>query len=530
MFRVAWLIVWAGLGLAGELQTQLDANLDAGKLERSSLASALVAEDVASAEELQQYLDRYEKLIASIQAETNGKGTGKKLAKQLHKSVLATGKLEGEQGDGIRNLLDDKSHTPILATYLMADLAARAKLEESDWRDIREKLESNLSGAAPDAVLGVLLALQAYHLQDADPSKTCRLLRLSKQISPNSGFSWGDLDKLLYNRGLELFNKTQYQAAAQVTIGAATRFPEQKLFYPLAFNLGVKLLEGDKADERNVRDMVRRLHLLMGDHRGDFDKALSTSSFNRGAKLYNAGNFEGALAALEQVQNPPNPEQFKQVLINCYMALAESRLEAGKREEADAMRAKLRALDAGAADELDERLGQLQIKSMVEAGDLTTALAKAATQLNTDIDRNNYKTVLLRYSEDLIAKGQYEKLLANLDKQPAAAQLGDTADNLRFNAYVAWLESFQEHEFAPMLATYRRAFADTKLRMTPENAKLMRENCAIVMHAEIVKLIEDRKFKEADAKSKAALAFAPANPALKQQRQTIETILKRIAE
>lgn len=530
MFRMAWLIVWAGLGLAGELQTQLDANLDAGKLEHSSLASALIAEGVDDADQLQQYLDRYEKLIASIQAEANGKGTGKKLAKQLHKSVLAAGKLEGELGDGIRNLLDDKSHTPILATYLMADLAARANLDPNDWREIREKLESSLSGAAPDDVLAVLLALEAYHLQDAEPAKTGRLLRLSKQLSPQNTFAWGDLDKLLYNRGLELFNKHLYPEAAQVTIGAATRFPEQKLFYPLAFNLGVKLLESDKADERLATELVRRLHLLMGDHRGDFDKALSTSAYNRGARLYNAGNFEGALEALEQVKNPPNPDQLKQVLANCYMALAESRHEAGKREEADALRAKLRALDAQAADELDERLGQLQIKSMVEAGDLATALAKAATQLNTDIDRNNYKTVLLRYSDDLIEKGQYEKLLASLDQLPAAAQLGDTADNLRFNAYVAWLESYQEHEYAAMLTTYRKAFADTKLRMTPENAKIMRDNCAIVMHSEIVKLIEDRKFKEADAKSKAALAFAPNNQALKQQRQTIETILKRISE
>ncbi len=530
MRRALWLIVWAGLSLAGELQTRLDAELDAGKLQRSALESALIAEGVADEAELARLRERYEKLITSLQEEVGAKATGKKLAKQLHKAVLAAGKLEGEPGDGIRNLIEDKSQTPILATFLLADLAARAGLTEGDWRDIREKLEGTLSGARPDEVLAVLIALEAYHLQDMDPPKTCRLLRLSYLLAPTKDYAWGDLDKRFYNRGLELFNKNQYPEAAQVTVGAATRFPEQALFYPLAFNLGVKLLEGDNAESALARDLVRRLHPLMGDHRADFDKALGTAAYNRGARLYNAGDYARALEALEQVQSPPNPEQFKQVLANCYMALAESSLTAGKPEEADTFRAKLRALNPEAADELEQRLGQLQIKSMVEAGDLSAALHKAAAQLVSEIDRNNYKTVLLRYSDALIAQGKYEALLGILDKQPEAAQLGETADNLRFNAYVAWLESYKEGEYAPLLAVYRRAFADPKLRMTAENAKLMHDNCAIVMHSEIVKLIEQRKFKEADAQSKAALAFAPDDQALKQQRQTIETILKRVTE
>jgi len=268
----------------------------------------------------------------------------------------------------------------------------------------------------------------------------------------------------------------------------------------------------------------------MGTYAEGFAKAADARNYNRAADLYNAKDYEAALIALEAVKNPPNPDNFKRVLASTYVFLVERRTEEGKSEEAAELKARLAALDPEKAETLEKRLAQLKLKDMVENGDMAKALAEAATRLDTEVDRTNYKSVLVGYSQGLRAAGKYEEALAVLDQVPAAAQLGETAGNLRFNTYSDWLDSIDQDAYRQLIPVYRRLHEDKGVTMTKENAAILRENYGNALYAEVVKLIEDRKFAEADRKSKAALKIAPDHKLLLEQRTLVDTIMRRISQ
>lgn len=532
-YMLGLLLFGATLVSAGDLQTQLEEQLDKGELTFSKIEAALIAEGASDAAALESMVTRYDDLVASLKlTPKQAKGKAKKKAKILHKAIFGALKIEGEEGDGLTAILQDKAYTPISATMLLADLAARENMTPVDWSTLKDKLEPTYvgTGASPDEALAAMLSLNALHRDDADVEQAMLMLRLAKLIAPDSAFNPRDLDKHFYNRGLKLFNDGKLEKSAQLAMGAGTRFPKQELYNALTYNIAVKLVNGGIEDSQKATGYARKLFPFMGQYQAEFSQVLDSLQYNLAANLYNEKKYERAMVELERVKNPPNPENFKRVLSSTYSILTEQYMDAGKQELANATRAKLEKLDPARAEILEKRMAQLKLKDMVESGDMDKALSQAAANLGTEVDRQNYKSVLVQFSQGLRAAKEFDRAFALLKNIPADAQVGDTVNNLRFNTYSDWLDTFEDKDYKNTIPIYRQVMADKELTMTPENKKIMHENYANMLHLEIVKLIEERHFNEANNKSKAALKIAPNHKALQEQRQLVETIMRRISE
>jgi len=510
---------------ANELQQQLLDDIKAQKTEYSALEMVLIAEGVASHEKLAEYNKRYETLLNDLAlSPKQAKQGSKKKAKNLHASIL--GELTMEQQAGFVKLIDMGICTPVTAALVYADMSQKAAVASSDW--VGDNLDPHFAaGGTLEEIASAHLAAYAAGPEPKDEDRPA-IMEISIFLAPQSTYGVDRFDRQLYDMGLDAFNAGHYLKAAHVVLAGSSRFPAQTAFAPLAFNTGIKLLqtEGEEAD---LLRQATRLQAVMGAHQKDFDTVIETHNYNKAAELYNEKKYAQAMVALEKVVNPPDAENYRKVLGSTYAWMAEDLLNKGETERGQAVLAKLEKLDGERASLLKQRMEQLKLKEMVDSGDLEKALAQAAVKLDNEIDRNNYRSVLVRLSQALRQSGKFEKAMALLTHLPEKAQIGQTANNLRFNTYTDWVESHEPEDYKTLLPLYKRIFSDKQLTMTKENDDAYRTNYGLLYYQEITVLIEDRNFKEAERRSREALAIAPSHPDLLEQRKLVDTIMKRIS-
>lgn len=519
--------------MAGELQDKLYAQLEGGALTFTNLEMVLIVEGVVTRGNLANYVDAYESLLEELKLTgKQAKAKETKRARTLHKKLFRHLKVASKPGEGLLALLDDASYTPLTATIVFTDLCTRAGLRGNEHTSIKEKLDPYFAGGKGTVkqVIAAHLCRLAVHLGDPRAKEIPAILRLSTQLDPGSNYGKDELDKHFYNRSLTLYNAGAYLSAAQMVIGGMTRYPAEPAFGPLAFNAGVKLFSLESIDEQSATQLARQLFEGMGAHQAEFETVMNHRQYNLAANLYNQKKYEAAVIELERVKIPPDLESFNRVLASTYALLAEKRLEQDDAAGGEHFMVKLAELDADRAAVLRHRLAQLKLKKMVDSGQLERALADAATRLDTDIDRKNYKSVLVQFNQGLRASGAYEKALAALDNQPDLPGLAESAANLRFNTYDDWLQSFEAKDVAHLLPIYARMLKDKQLKMSAENATIIKENHGNALYLEINRLIEERKFEQADQKARAALKILPNHPLLIEIGQKAATILRRISK
>ena len=520
---------------ATELQNQLLADLEKdGTTQFSTLEMALIAEGTADPETLKDLVSRYnaklEKLTLSPR-QMKQKGTRK--AQIIQKNLQKIVKDSQVDATGFAQFLESGNYTNVIINYIFVDVGERSQLEPADYQSVAQILDQGFFKNGTPSLREIAAGHFTYHAyQHSEKSieDTIRLLRISTLLEPKSEFGIDTIGKLLYNKTLELYRAEQFEPAARLASSAASRFPQLGTFSDLCFNIGIKMFQSPM--EQNQRELVTELaHLLKantGAHQSKFENAMDTRQYNHGAILFNKKQYAQAIAALEQVKNPPDPAEHKRVLTGSYQKLAEQLSTTGDEEGYQAALAKLGELDPNRADLTRQRLRQLELKAVDESGDLEQALKMASQNLETDLDRQNYQSIMTRHVKNLAKSGAFEKAFKILDGVPQKAAAGTQVEALKVNTYHDWIESFKPEDFKNRIAIFKKVFADKGLKLKGENQEIFRHNYANALHREITLLIEERKFTEADKKSRQALEMSPEHEQLNSQRNLIDTILKRV--
>ncbi|MDJ0835276.1 MAG: hypothetical protein QNK37_02105, partial [Acidobacteriota bacterium] len=362
------------------------------------------------------------------------------------------------------------------------------------------------------------------------------------------------LGKLLYNKMLETHNKanelekTDLDAAAQgqvraarIGAGASPCYPKLDIYHAVNFNIGVKLITSNL--EQSNRDLVTQLCKELADYTGeyktDFLRNMGVRDYNYAAKLFNAEKYEEARAVLEAIPAPPDEEEYNRVLANTYTLIIDKIWENNKDEESeteraanktkmDALMVKLEKVDSKQHEVMRQRLAQLELIELDKKGKLEEALELAAKDTTTEMNQKNYLSVLVRFSNIKRENKNWDSALSMLDNAVQADWSKTMLNDLRFNTYVDWLDSFKEGDYAAQIDVYKKAFSDAKLDLAGENGQIMSHNYGNALYLKINNLIETRKFKEASAASKAALKEVPEHPELKKQGELIKRIMDRI--
>lgn len=510
---------------AGDLKVDLEKQIQSGELTNSVVEAALIAEGVHTAAELATYTSKYEQLKSDLALSGKQlKGNAKKKAKALHKNVFANLKTLDTGTAGLRGLLDNRSYNVQLATWLLAHISEAAGLSAADWAATKKHLDPDFvaAPAKADVILAAHLTNMAANLPAEKGSNLPLLASLATHLAPQSTYGEGVYDAKIYNDALANFNANKFQQAAWQVQAGATRYPQQKAFQPLAFNVGFKLVEAENFQA------AQPLMPFMGDNLPDFKTTINTQRYNIAARFYNKKDYAKAIELLEQIKTPPAGVNYKGILSTSYAVLAEDYVTKGKAVMGEELLAKLDKIDPNRGQRTRQRLEQLRLKGLVESGDLQNALNEASKQLDSDVDRNNYKSVFIQLMQELRKQKQFQKALDLTKSVPSSAQLGETFQNEIFNTYAEWIESKPAQDFQAQFPIYKKMFADSRVKLTEKNREIITENYATLRYLKITKLIEDRKFEQANTENQQALKEAPNHKNLLEQRKLIETILKRL--
>lgn len=520
----------------GDAHPLLDEDFfNTGQSDYSPVEVALLAEGLTTGEALEAYMQKYESLLVgmSLTAKQAGR-SGKKRAKSLLKKLFGQLKSPGADFAGVRMLVDEGHYSDLSATLVFFDLAARHEIDLTDFAQAPEGLDPFFFSAAPATLVDVVAAnliAGALH-ETGDPQTSRTMLRISKALSPTSTYGTGTLDVRLYKQTYEHYQSESWETAALLASGAAARYPDLKEFQALCYNIGIRIfgVAGKGIEREPAMALGEMLAPFTGEFRNEFRGALATTAYNFAVDLYNRGSLEAALTALDQISDPPDPAANRQLALNCIERLLESFRDSNQPDRIEPLLVRMQGLDAERATRLRARLGQLELKAVAESGDLEQAMRLALQDLDSEIGRNNYLSVLSQFNHTLRREKRYEHALAVLDETPDRLERREALQNLRFNTYVAWIKHFPDEDYTHLIPLYRRILADSKLELSSQDKNVYRENYGLVLYREIETLIAERRFDEANNKSKQALRLLPDHAALKRQRTLVDQIMERIRQ
>jgi len=534
MRAIVFLLMMTGLAWANPLKDQLIRELsETGQTNFTDLEIALIASGVAEPDALQAYIEKYKALTERLKLNDKQlKLNPKKKARTIYKLVFSNLKREDPSISGILSILDNGSYSPLSATWLYVAASQDAGLDPSAYSTMKERLDPYFLDGNPTSLKDIaasFLTVQAAvadenHLKEAGQS-----LKLSTLLSPQSTHGKGFSDVTLYNMALKQFNANAFVPAAWLALGATQRYPDVKEFQGLCYNIGIKIFQGTLT-EGNWEEAIELGNLLAphtGKYQEGFRKTLGTVYFNNAVNLYNAGNYKAALASLEHAS--PQQDGYTDLVTGSLSRLIETAVGEGDSETIDTLLPRLEEIDPERANNVKTRLSQLKLQDLDAAGQLEEALELAAGDLGSELGRNNYLSVLTRYSQSK-RQESLDAALTLLDGVPAVLKEQEALKTLRFNAYATWLNKYEDKQYDQVIPIFKRLFSDTKVSLTAEDKKVFRESYGNALYIEIQKLIEDRHFHKADEKSREALDLVKGHKALLDQRKLVDTILKRISE
>jgi len=537
--RALWLLLLAGMAWGGDLTDRLHERLSAGEPPGfSDLELALIAGGAEDAEALAKAVADYEALVDKLalgNRELKQKPQ-RRAALALKNVVVQLRKMEpGETYSGLLDLVSGGRYNALTATYLYVDLAKRADLKGSVYsHDEKGFSQYFLDGddASARELAAALFVHRALAAPDERAQTAMKALQVSRMLAPESAYGLGDADLRLYNRAFQLYEAGAVEAAARFAVGAAARFPNLKEYGPLIYNIGVKMFQAAEAggDREAAAAWGERLAPYTGQLRQEFDDALATLYFNGAVALYNQGKMEAALTMAERANLPLEEEGARNLRIGAYEALAEQAFQARDAEASRRWIDALAAIDPERAEYLETRFRQLDLKTVDESGDLAKALSLAERDLDTEIGRKNYLSVLARHVKSLYDSGKTPAALEALDAIPAAVADSPVLDDLRLNSYSAWLKPHSAKDFRAAIPIYETIFADKKLELTDAERAAFLEGYGNALYFQIEDLIAERDFQAADRRSREALKRVPNHAGLQALRQKVETILKRIQD
>jgi len=535
MIRLLCLLMLSGFAFGNDLLDQLHADLTKdGETRFTPIQIAMIADGVDDAQRLEELTAAWENFIADMALDDKKLGQpAKKKLRQIEKNLRKKLKTPVNDETGFAAMMEQGAYNRVSLSWTYARLGNEAGLASADYAPlIPDTIDPwFFKGDRPDmtALAAGWLAYVSYHLPDEEAARMGKLLACSNALMEGHGYEQETLGKLLYNRTLDLHNKDDQLGAALVGIGSAKCYPELELYAAVLYNIGIKLMLSDleKENPARVTEIVKQIAPLTGEYQQQFQGTLDNRAYNYAAQLYNAKKFDQAMVAFENLENPPNPDEYRKVLTSIYVIQIEDAFEKNK-DAIPGLMAKLEAHDADQHTVMKQRLNQLELIELDKRGDLDKALAKAAEQVDTEVDRRNYTSILIRFNKAKRKGQNYEEALELLDTALQDTWVEETLTGLRYDTYFDMLDQVDENDWKAQLKIYDRIFADKKLDFSVENGDVMKHNYGNALYKEISKLIEDHEFEKADAKSKAALKRLPKHKELTQQRDLINRILERI--
>ncbi len=523
-----------GFSWGNPLRDQLFKELkETAQTQFSDVEIALIASGVEDAETLQAYVEKYRVLSERLKlSDKQLKGNPRKVARTVHKKIFSNLKRENESVFGLIPMLDSGEYSKLTATWLYVAASIDAGLVPSAYGAFQDDLEpyflNNESMGLRDIAASFLTA-ESSDFGEKEPQKAWRSLQLSCLLSPVNEQGKGFYDVKLYNMALKMFNANSFEPAGWVAAGAAQRYPSLAEFEGLCYNIGIKLFHG--ALEKDNWDEAIQLGELLapftGQYKQRFDSTLKTVHFNYAVSLYNSGNSEGALAQLELAS--PSQDGYSDLLTSSLDRVIEKAIEENDPETVSQLLPRLEEANPVRAEKVKTRLSQLKLRDLDASGKLEEALALAREDTTSELGLKNYLAVLTRSSQSKRHEG-LDAALALLDSVPDELKQNEVVKTLRFNAYAAELNKYEDNQYEITIPLYKRLFADKGLTLSEEDRKVFWESYGNALYFEVQKLIEDRHFQKADVKSKEALKLITDHKALLDQRKLVDTIMKRISE
>ena len=528
------LLGWQSPGLDSPRQTLAQQMAEGAEVTFSDVELALLASGAVTADDLQTYAQKYEAMIAGMMPdERQAKQREKRLANTLMKNIFKYALAADAGRADLRQLIDDRSHGPLTATFVLMDLAQRNNIDVVGLVE-DERLSTYFLSETRGGLRELAAAMATQNgvtFSEEDTAQVPDLLELSVLLAPASEFGIGIQDVQLYNRALRYYNDSAFRDSANVAVGGAARYPKRTEFVSLCYNIGIKLFQ--EASQNGYPETLRlgeRLAPFTGQHRESFEKTLGLVRYNHAAQLFNNRQFEAALAALENADR--EQEGYQTILAGSLTSLIENKVNDGAIQDARALLPDLMEADPEQARQMERFIADKELQNLESSGQLQEALAKAAENLQDDRGRDNYVAVLTQVIQQAREdeSKSLDDLLQMLDQVPAALKGDARISDIRFNSYIHWLKKYEDNQYDQIIPLFRKIFDDGAVDLTEEDKSALAEGYGNALFYQIEALIAEHKFREADTKSKQALKLHPQHEALQQQRKKIDVILERIAE
>ena len=372
---------------------------------------------------------------------------------------------------------------------------------------------------------------KAESMSDDQAQEIRKTFKIAKMLAPKSSFGVGRYDVQFYNRVLLLHNEGDQIQAAYIGAAAADFYPARKEFASLCFNVGLKMFQENlkTGDLGQLLEVGEMLGPYTGSHRSDFDKIMETMYYNHSVNLYNKGKYEEALAMVSK--SSPDQPGYETVTVGSIEKLINKALEEQDEPRVQELLTQLDGVSAERGKRMRARMDQLRLQALDAAGLHEEAVELALKDVDSDIGKNNYIAVVTKYVQKMRDEKGIEATLSYLDTDvPEVMKEHETVKGLRFNTYVAWLEQYKDEQYKKLIPIYKKALADEKLELSEKDKNILMEGYGNALYREVEYLIAEREWKKADSKSKAALKAVPDHARLLEQRQLVETILRRVSE
>ena len=332
----------------------------------SDLEVALIAGGVEGADALAAQVTAYEAMMEKMALTgSKAKMNAKKKPKVIHKKLFTWLRKAEPTSTAIDQLVAKRIYSPLTATYIYVDLSRRSGLKAADYGQMQENLDPSLLALEGDDVLrriaSALFAARAVELPENETSQARKLLDISRLLAPENPHGKGFIDVRLYNRVLKLYNADQLEAACELAVGAAARFPEMEAFEGLCYNIGIKLFQttAQNKEYQRILPLGEQLQPFTGQYKDGYAKTVATVYYNHAVELFNNGKFDLALAELEKADT--DQPSYQQVLVGSLLGQIEAHIEADKPDAIPALMARLEQADAEKWERMKTRISQLKM-------------------------------------------------------------------------------------------------------------------------------------------------------------------------
>lgn len=380
-------------------------------------------------------------------------------------------------------------------------------------------------------------------------------LEISNKLGPESWFGAGNLDREIHGKIHELYQAKETDKGLDLAIAGAQRFPQYQDFEPFLFNFAVLRIQAlDQAKDYTAAFAVasRVASLLEGEAASQFGEVFPTLNHNYAVHLSQSKQYrealESAATALNQytslraeLANRPGADAkmddvdksinaITDMIPRVQYAWTQELLKEGDHSKANQILAELEKTAPEMANQIKTNLDQQALQDLYEAGDYAEAMVIAAKRLTDPNGLQNYLATYNRYVSELIRQAEFERAFAVIDEAPSEVQDHTISNDLRYNAYIAWLNQVKDQAESKQLPIYAQMFADMKINFTADERAALISNHVAVFASRVEKSIASGAYDRADKQLAEAEQTYPKEPSLLALRQKIRTIQERLSE